>query len=156
MKSVYVMKSGNAYKIGVSKNPEKRLQTLATGNCDIELIYTSRKLSNAYFIESFLHDKFSDSRINSEWFFAKDERNFLSSISSAVDALGESIERKSSRQEEMMVKEDGKIYTLTDWLEKTRREIEEMAYINGELQKLLYTVQGHYVPNVFTDSIIGE
>lgn len=156
MKSVYVMKSGKAYKIGVSGSPEKRLRTLATGNCNIELIYTSKKLSNAYFVESVLHDKFRDFKINSEWFFTKDEDDFLSSISSVVDTLGESIERKLSGPEEMMVKEDGKIYTLTDWLEKTRCETEEMAYINSELQKLLYTVQGHYVPNIFTDSVIEK
>lgn len=118
------------------------------------VIFESRKLSNAYFIESILHEKYSDCKIDGEWFFVKDEGLFLESVKSIVHEIGESIEHEQSEPQEMLVKEDGKIYTLTDWLEKTRTETEEMSYINGELQKLLYTIQGHYVPNVFTDSIL--
>lgn len=67
---VYILQSqeDGYYKIGVSKNPQKRLSTLQTGNpSELKLIniYESK---NAKRIEKKLHSLFSSFKKEGEWF----------------------------------------------------------------------------------------
>lgn len=64
---LYLMRSGNSIKIGISRNPENRLQQLSIGNSNIELIY-KKLYSNATKIEERLHKKFIKKKIYGEWF----------------------------------------------------------------------------------------
>lgn len=81
-KSIYLIKSldESCYKIGVSKNPTKRIRQLQTGNSyELELIY-EYKTENAYKIESILHRRYSHLNKNKEWFDLSilEEVSFLS------------------------------------------------------------------------------
>lgn len=67
---VYLVKDtvNNTYKIGVSKDINKRLKTLQTGNSsNLELIL-SFKAEHPYRLESMLHRKFAEYRERNEWF----------------------------------------------------------------------------------------
>lgn len=68
MEYIYLIKEGNNIKIGSSNNPEKRLNTLKSGNSnDLSMLYKFESL-NAKKDEKFLHKFFSSKRINGEWF----------------------------------------------------------------------------------------
>lgn len=81
MKSIYLIKSSedSHYKIGVSKNPQKRLSTLQTGNSSQIILISEYKTINAYKIEKVLHRKYSHFQRNGEWFnlSIKEELSFI-------------------------------------------------------------------------------
>ena len=59
--------TGNV-KLGISRNPEKRLKQLQTGNdCTLELV-AYRKAENSFQDESALHHAHSAAHIRGEWF----------------------------------------------------------------------------------------
>ena len=66
---VYLMRSGNGYyKIGVSKDVERRLNDLRRQfPISIEIIHYFRSY-NYISAERFLHEKFSSKRLEYEWF----------------------------------------------------------------------------------------
>jgi len=76
---VYVVTSTKKYfKIGVAKNPDRRLSELQTGNPEplqIEILIQCPSEKAAYGLESLLHRRFSRRRVRNEWFFfgKKDE-----------------------------------------------------------------------------------
>lgn len=66
---VYVFKCNEYYKIGVSKNVEKRLQQLNTQRpYEVCLIYKSSLIEDPYKVKKQLHKMFEDKRISQEWF----------------------------------------------------------------------------------------
>ena len=73
---VYLMKdvSNNFYKIGISKTPEYREQTLQSEKPTIEMIcnkkYPSRKIAEAF--EKALHTAYANKRVRGEWFALDD------------------------------------------------------------------------------------
>jgi hypothetical protein len=70
MKCVYLIKSleDGYYKVGVSKNPNKRLSQLQTGNSS-ELKLINRYKSDEYnLIESTIHRLYSHLKKEGEWF----------------------------------------------------------------------------------------
>lgn len=71
---VYLLKTPeNIYKIGVAKDVDKRIKSLQTGCSDkIELV--DKFLSNYPFkIESTLHRKYYDLKVNGEWYYLTNE-----------------------------------------------------------------------------------
>lgn len=58
-------KGSNAYKIGVSTNPEKRMKSIKSASAHAELLFY---LDGDEYNEKFLHDKFTSKRIRGEWF----------------------------------------------------------------------------------------
>jgi len=70
MKNVYLIQSleNGFYKIGVSKNPKKRIKQLQTGNPVTLKLITVFKTEYPYQIESFLHKRFSHCHREGEWF----------------------------------------------------------------------------------------
>ena len=70
MKKIYLIhcEETNRYKIGVSKTPKKRLQTLQTGNdSEIKLIH-EYETKYAYKIEKSFHNLYSYLKTKGEWF----------------------------------------------------------------------------------------
>ena len=70
-KSVYVIlnKDNGRVKIGVSDNPEERIQSLMhQGGCMMSIMYKSHQISNANEVERNLHAMFVDKRFVGEWF----------------------------------------------------------------------------------------
>lgn len=86
MDKIYLIKSLNegVYKIGVSKNPWKRLQEVQTGNpSPIEILYLY-ETENAYKIETALHNRYSHFNTHGEWFelSIKEDFSFLETCAS--------------------------------------------------------------------------
>lgn len=63
----YLMYDGEYYKIGKSKDPERRLKQLQTANIKTVLIYVSNKIT-----EKELHILYSKYKVDREWFDLKD------------------------------------------------------------------------------------
>lgn len=154
-KSVYVMKSGNAYKIGISENPEKRLKDLSIGNCTLDIIYASALIKNARAVELSLHRKFSDFAVGREWFVVDDEKHLLSCVLGVISELGNSSKDTfpENNHPQSMVKENGVTFTLDEWIEKIKVETDHLRMENEELQKFLYCMHGYEIPNIFSDCI---
>lgn len=70
MKYVYLIQSleDGYYKIGISKNPQKRIKQLQTGNSsELKLIvFYQSDIANK--IENVLHNRYSHFRKEGEWF----------------------------------------------------------------------------------------
>ena len=66
---VYLLKGeSDRYKIGCSKNPQKRVDILRLSSCENHTLIHSYKVENMYDEEKRLHEKFRERRCHSEWF----------------------------------------------------------------------------------------
>jgi predicted GIY-YIG superfamily endonuclease len=80
VKSVYLIRGNDGkYKIGIAKNPKKRIKQLQTGNSDELTLIETYPSENASKIESALHRQFSHVKLNGEWFdlSIKEESQFI-------------------------------------------------------------------------------
>ena len=70
MRYLYLIKNSedDTYKIGVAKNPRKRLSQLQTGNSSELLLVDVYETEEAYKIEKILHRRYSHLRKQGEWF----------------------------------------------------------------------------------------
>lgn len=65
---VYIMEHGGLYKIGLSKNPHKRVKGITRfADGPIHLVY-SRWVHMPYLLEAGLHIEFRDEWMHGEWF----------------------------------------------------------------------------------------
>jgi len=90
MRSVYLIRGNDGkYKIGMAKNPKKRIFQLQTGNADTLKLIAEYKSENANRIERALHHQYSYSRSIGEWFdlSVADESNFIKSCQKLDDAI---------------------------------------------------------------------
>ena len=68
MSRVYILKSGNLYKIGKTNCLKKRLASLQCGNPQkIEVVFEA-KVKDAQRVEKLVHKKYQEHRIRGEWF----------------------------------------------------------------------------------------
>jgi predicted GIY-YIG superfamily endonuclease len=69
-KYVYLISDANSYiyKIGISKNPEKRLKSLQTGNDKNLKIIHKVLCEHSNKVETALHNQYSFLKVNGEWF----------------------------------------------------------------------------------------
>jgi predicted GIY-YIG superfamily endonuclease len=65
---IYVISDGDGYKIGVAKNPERRLKQLQTGNQKKLVLEFIDYKNEPYKIEKSLHRSFHKFKTNGEWF----------------------------------------------------------------------------------------
>lgn len=65
---VYLLECGGKFKIGFSKDVERRMRQLDTRPFKLNLIEKSEFLSDAYDREQELHEWLEDSRIDGEWY----------------------------------------------------------------------------------------
>jgi predicted GIY-YIG superfamily endonuclease len=65
---VYIFECNGVYKIGRSKDPERRKKQLQTGNSNDYIIRRLYKTDNSVKLETLLHNYLVHSRINREWF----------------------------------------------------------------------------------------
>ena len=69
MRFVYLIRGNDGkYKIGIGRNPRKRMQQVQTGNPDRLIIVDVYESENASKIETALHNRFSHVRNVGEWF----------------------------------------------------------------------------------------
>jgi hypothetical protein len=93
---VYLIKTvqNDSYKIGCSKNVYKRLEQLQT-SCPFELIVIHRIFStDAFLLESKLHDYFSAYKIRGEWFELT--LDMVNSFLTIADDLDSELEKEIS------------------------------------------------------------
>lgn len=96
---VYFVQAGASgpIKIGYSQNTQGRLASLQTGNHEPLTVLASFEHADAKRIESMLHDKFSEHRIDGEWFRPSHEIIALidawKQVQSEVDGNGDSVYR---------------------------------------------------------------
>lgn len=84
---VYLLECGGKYKIGFSKDVERRIQQLDTRPFKLNLVAKSKFISDAYDREQELHEYFADNRIEGEWYcFSDDEALYAEEI---IKELGE-------------------------------------------------------------------
>ena len=81
MKYIYLIKNidDSFYKIGVARDPNKRIRQLQTGNSSKLSLITTYKSPIAYKIEKVLHNRYSYLRKEGEWFdfSINEEVNFI-------------------------------------------------------------------------------
>lgn len=69
MKFVYLIRGNNGkYKIGIAKEPKRRIKQLQTGNSDELTIIETYQSENASKIETALHNRYSHLQNVGEWF----------------------------------------------------------------------------------------
>lgn len=64
---VYLIKLGDSYKIGITKNTKERFKQFEFMPFDLQIIKTA-KVKNYENIETLLHDMYKEKRIKGEWF----------------------------------------------------------------------------------------
>lgn len=67
---VYILEDGNKVKIGISRNPEKRLHTIcgSAGVKPNQRHFITQCCSNGSQIKTMLKERFASKRIDGEWF----------------------------------------------------------------------------------------
>jgi hypothetical protein len=65
---IYFIKCGEYYKIGISKDVQRRMKELDKRPYKIETIYVSDLTPNAYKVEQKIHSALERYRINGEWY----------------------------------------------------------------------------------------
>lgn len=113
-KYTYLMTDGRLFKIGESVNPEKRLNTLKTGNPHIQLIIYGCGVT-----EKYLHDFLFRDRVILEWFDLTEEK--IENVKRLIE-FGESGRKKGDAKIETIEingikfkgKRTGKYFSLSD------------------------------------------
>lgn len=78
---VYLLECGGKYKIGFSKDVERRIQQLDTRPFKLNLVAKSKFISDAYDREQELHEYFAENRIDGEWYeFSDHEAQYAKEI----------------------------------------------------------------------------
>lgn len=86
---VYFFKKRNFYKIGFSKNPQKRMYSFSSVKYPIEVLSVSKKINNAYIIEQFLHKKLQKYSVKNEWYNFTDLE--VSAVCDLINSIGNDI-----------------------------------------------------------------
>lgn len=151
-KSVYIIKDENKCKVGVSKNPKERLKILQIGNPEMNLIWESRQIFNAYEVERKTHLLYDEFSIGREWFAIKDENALINDIDLLIDKIGifdiELKERKNNESEMYIVEK-----ILGNTAEKIKKETLLMAEENRKVEDFLYCLMGIKEDCEYTDMI---
>lgn len=78
-KSVYLMKSGDSYKVGISANVDRRFKEIGKHVHDLELLAYSEPIYDAYYKEHIIHNVLKNRNIKGEWFkLSSNEASVLS------------------------------------------------------------------------------
>jgi len=83
---VYLIKGENErYKIGFSKNAERRTKELCLSSCEKHILIHSFYCENPYQKEQNLHKKYASKRTHSEWFELEEtDVNFIKGLSDEI------------------------------------------------------------------------
>lgn len=94
-KFIYLIQSleTSKYKIGVSKNPSKRIKQIQTGNGDdLKLVFQYESLHYKQ-IEKYLHNKYSYLKTRGEWYYLglEEELSFMTDCKYAEENIDQLI-----------------------------------------------------------------
>ena len=65
---VYLLKSGDTFKLGCSANLEKRVKQINVALPEAATLYHAIQTDDPFGIEAYWHSRFADLRLNGEWF----------------------------------------------------------------------------------------
>lgn len=65
---VYMLECGGRYKIGFSRDVERRIAELDNRPFPVNIIVVSKATTEAYEVEQYIHSKLEHLRINGEWY----------------------------------------------------------------------------------------
>jgi len=71
---VYMLESDGKYKVGFSRNVERRIKQLATMPYPLKLFAVSKPICRAFQIEQKIHKRLENSRITGEWYSLSKEQ----------------------------------------------------------------------------------
>lgn len=163
IKKIYVAEYNGNFKIGVSKNISLRMRQLSCGCPTIKSVYESDYLSNAFELESVLHNLYKDKNVGGEWFLSVD----INEISKIIQKHGKIESYEKCKKEEIertkknliVWKDDcnNHFSVLTNNSEEDIRNMpaEELRYENEQISKFTIAVSGADVPNIYSDLIYG-
>lgn len=143
MEKVYVMGAGLDIKIGVSKDPKKRLTQLAIGNPTIELLYESEPLKNAYKVEAAMHRQLSDKGKGREWFSEISRSDVIAEVKKEVEKsgiAGEPEEIDEAPKVIIHVYSNGKMMSPEDALSEMQEENRKIWAEVAELERKLLSM----------------
>lgn len=143
MKKVYVIEFKDRYKIGVSKNPDKRLVQLNSGSVDAKLIYKSEYISNAYEVEAMAHKLLSKHLIGREWFSGISKREAIDVVKKCIELIGNINEPETSYMKDLMVYYNDERIPIEQAIDKIHREAEKMKIENDAIVDLLAMIAGN-------------
>jgi hypothetical protein len=138
--NIYIISGNNAYKIGESKNPEKRLKQLQTGNpWRLKLIKIYEDIDYAYLIEQILHKKLDFYNVGGEWFQCDIEKIYKI-IDNTLDSLNANDYWKfyehGNKYEKTYVKERRKIeLSIQEKRQEIYNKVLEKHTKNNEIEK---------------------
>lgn len=140
------MQSGEMCKIGVSKNPRKRLKDIQIGNPNTELVYESPFIFNAYEIEGIMHKTYKSNSVGREWFLIKDTDRAILVLKKIVESDGVfEATGKSNRVESVKLIDEiisEKIIKLQEKSKKIRKETLDIIEENERVIDFLYCISG--------------
>lgn len=156
IKKIYVADYNGFFKIGVSKNVQKRIKQLSCGCPTINVIYQSDYLLNSFEIEVMLHNLYKDKNIGGEWF----SQINIKKIKEIVEKYGnvanyekhkEKDETEFSNELESIL---NKIFVNSYFKEDNRiMSVEELKYENEEIYKFSIAISGVDISNIYSDLI---
>ena len=158
IKKLYVAQYNESFKIGVTNNVKNRMKQLSCGCPTIKCIYESNFLSNAFDIETILHNKYKDKNIGGEWFYNIE----IEEVKNIVKEMGKSVDYEKFKEKEMkkfsfdLEKCCNKFFpAFTSYENKDDRDMsaEELQYENEQISKFSIAVSGADVPNIYSDLI---
>lgn len=83
---IYLLECGGKYKIGVSKNIDRRIKELDRRPFKVNLLAKSDLINDPYIVEQKLHDWVKADRISGEWFDFSQEK--LKVVKEKIENLG--------------------------------------------------------------------
>ena len=83
---IYIMECAGKYKIGMSKDIERRCKQLNNRPCEVNIIYKSDFIEDAFEAEQILHSIYKEKRIGGEW-YNLDDKDILTIIKYIEEAL---------------------------------------------------------------------
>lgn len=158
VKKIYVAEYNGNFKIGVSNNVSERIDKLSCGCPTIKVVYQSDYLSNAFELETVLHNLYKNKNVGGEWFLEVDIEE-ISKIVEKYGSVSDYSKCKKEENEKFSVALQGVFnkFFLTPKAntEEDERDMsaEELIYENEQISKFSIAVSGADIPNIYSDLI---
>ena len=146
---VYVVCSTEYYfKVGVAKNPTRRLTELQTGNPEelrLDALVLCPNEKAAYALEILLHEKFSRRRVRNEWFlFGKKQKEIRKGRQAVYDTIIDIVSHPNHQRSFRITKwpdhmfREEKHFDKSDKEEEVWVDSEEHQLMRNHMREILY------------------
>lgn len=155
-KSVYIIKSDDKYKVGVSKDPQQRLRAIGIGGANLKLIYSSPPIYNSYEVESYLHSQLAEYAIGREWFSGVSEVSIMKNVTSAVETHGKHLgcDKDESAEPSFNFVYGGEIVSHNEVIKMIKSETEALKKENDAVLDLIVMVAINPKIGIIVDALL--